>query len=106
LVRQLLFVFGNTTSADIIDTGDGYQPRPGLNLPDPVRRMVSELAELGWLHRRIVSQSDKPGTLGKALKLAITEELNEYYRWIGSMESLAKSGRLTLRKLVNWSFQP
>lgn len=68
--------------------------------------MVSELSELGWLHNRIIKFSDKAGTVGKALKLGVSEELNEYYRWIGSMETLAKAGRLTLRKLVNWSYQP
>ena len=30
LVRQLIFIFGNTTSSDIIDTGNGYQLRPSL----------------------------------------------------------------------------
>ena len=41
LVRQLLFVFGNTTSTDIVDNGDGYQIRPTLLVADPVRKMVS-----------------------------------------------------------------
>ena len=45
-------------------------------LSEPVRRMVADISELGWLHKRILNQSDKPGTLGKALKLAVTEELN------------------------------
>jgi hypothetical protein len=106
LVRQLLFIFSNTTSADIVDTGNGYQLRPSLNVPDPVRKMVRDLSELGWLHKQIVKYSEKAGTVGKALQLAVREELNEYHRWIASMETLARGGGLTLRKLVNWSFQP
>lgn len=85
LVRQLIFVFGNTASTDIIDTGDGYQLRPSLNVSETVKRMVGDLSELGWLHKRILKYSDKAGTVGKALKLGVSEELNEYYRWIGSM---------------------
>lgn len=38
--------------------------------------------------------------------MAVGEELAEFYRWVGAMENLAKAGRLTLRKLENWSFQP
>ena len=47
--------------------------------------MVGEISELGWLHKRILKFIEKPGTVGKALKLGVSEELNEYYRWIGSM---------------------
>ena len=42
----------------------------------------------------------------KALKLAIQEELNEFYRWIGTMENLIKDNKLTLRKLYVFSFYP
>lgn len=73
LVRQLIFVFGNTASTEIIDTGDGYQLRPSLNVSETVKRMVADLSELGWLHKRILKHADKSGTVGKALKLAVTE---------------------------------
>lgn len=68
--------------------------------------MIRELGELGWLHKQILKNIEKPGTVGKALKLAVSEELNEYYRWIASMETLAKAHRLSLRKLVSWAYQP
>jgi len=44
LVRQLLFVFGNTTSTDIIEIRDSYEVRPNLEVTEPVKKMVSELA--------------------------------------------------------------
>ena len=68
--------------------------------------MVRELSQIGWLHKQILKQADKKGTVGKALKQGIYEELNEYYRWVGSMETLAKTGKLTLRKLQKWSYKP
>lgn len=75
-MRQLIFIFGNTSSTDIIDTGDGYQLRPSMNVSDTVKKMVAEISELGWLHKRILKYTEKPGTVGKALKLGVSEELN------------------------------
>jgi hypothetical protein len=44
LVRQLIFVFGNTASTEIIDSGDGYQLRPSLNVSETVKRMIGDLS--------------------------------------------------------------
>lgn len=57
-------------------------------MTDTVRRMISELADLGWLHRRISKESEREGAVRRALRVAVQEELNEYYRWIGTMEGL------------------
>ena len=84
-MRQLIFIFGNTTSSDIIDTGNGYQLRPSLIVSEPVKKIIQDLSEIGWLHKQIIKNCEKDGTVGKALKLGVSEELNEYYRWIGSM---------------------
>lgn len=72
IVRQLIFIFGNTTSTDIVDTAEGYQIRPTLAVSDTVRRMVRDLSELGWLHKQILKHSDKTGTVGKSLKLGVS----------------------------------
>ena len=50
-----------------------------------MKKIVRELSELGWLHKQILKQADKKGTVGKALKQGIHEELNEYYKFVGSM---------------------
>ena len=68
--------------------------------------MINEMSDLGWLHKKIVKSSEKDGTVRKSLRLAIQEELNEYYRWIGIIENIAKDGKLTLRKLFTWAFHP
>lgn len=44
IVRQLIFVFGNTSSTDIIDTGNGYQLRPSIAVSDTVKKMVRDLS--------------------------------------------------------------
>lgn len=68
--------------------------------------MVSELADLGWLHKRITGGGEKEGAVRRAVRLAVQEELNEFYRWIAIMENLAREGRLSLRKLQVWAFHP
>jgi hypothetical protein len=73
LVRQLSFAFTNTSSSEIVETADGYQLKSSLNVTETVRRMVSELADLGWLHRRITKAGEKEGAVRRALKLAIQE---------------------------------
>lgn len=105
-MRQLSFTFTNTSSNEIIETIDGYQLRNSVNVSDTVRRMIAELADLGWLHKKITKYAEKDGAVRKALKLAVNEELNEFYRWIGTMENMAKEGRLSLRRLTVWSFYP
>lgn len=106
LIRQLSFVFNNASSSDIVESGDGYQVRAGLNVSDTVRQMISEMADLGWLHRKILGEGERAGTIRKALRLGVQLELNEYYRWVGVLENQAKEGQLTLRKLERWSFNP
>ncbi len=76
LVRQLSFIFTNTNSPDIVETAEGYQLRSSLAVSDTVRRMISELADLGWLHRRITRGNEREGAVRRALRLAVQEELN------------------------------
>ena len=53
LVRQLIFALDNGVSNDIIETKDGYELRPGLAVTDPVRKIVSQMSDLGWLLKKI-----------------------------------------------------
>jgi len=42
-----------------------------LKVSDTVRQMAAELSEMGWLHKKIMSSSTRPGAVRKALKLAL-----------------------------------
>jgi hypothetical protein len=53
IIRQLSFVFNNTSSNDIVESNEGYQLRSTINVSDTVRTMVSQMADLGWLHNKI-----------------------------------------------------
>lgn len=76
LVRQLIFIFGNNSSNDIVEIDDGFHLKPNIPASDTVRKMVRELCELGWLHKQIMKHAEKAGTVGKSLKLGVSEELN------------------------------
>ena len=52
-MRQLIFALDNGVSNDIIETKDGYELRPGLAVTDPVRKIVSQMSDLGWLLKKI-----------------------------------------------------
>lgn len=77
----------------------------GYSLPAPTRVMLHQLAELGWLYRKIeraVSESSAPGPQGKAggatapgraigmveqsLHAALKLEMTEYYRLVAVLE--------------------
>ena len=102
ILRDLCFSLTNTDSVLIKD----YHLRPDIKVNETVKRTVAELASLGWLHHRIKASLQKEGVVRGALNLGVQEELNEYYRWIASMEDLIRDNKLNLRKLKMWSFQP
>lgn len=72
LVRQLIFIFGNNSSNDIVEFEDGYHLKTTIPASDTVKKMVRELSQLGWLHKQIIKHSEKKGTVGKALKLGVS----------------------------------
>lgn len=85
---------------------DFYALKPTLSISEPVRRIVRELCEIGWLFRKVCSRPEEEGTVRDAFSIALKEEMNEYYRWIALIENMSKNEELTLRKLVLWSFEP
>ena len=52
--------------------------------------MVSELSDIGWLYTKITENSNSEGFIGKALNLAVQEEMNQYYKWLAIMENMIK----------------
>jgi gamma-tubulin complex component 3 len=73
---------------------------------DTVRRIVKELAEVGWLYKKITNKFNEEGAVTRALNLAIKDEMGEYYRWLAIIENMIKNEELTLRKLILWSYEP
>ncbi len=51
-------------------------------MSETVRDIVTELCEIGWLYKRIVTTLKDKGSIEKALVVAVQEEMNEYYRWL------------------------
>lgn len=68
--------------------------------------MVSEIADLGWLHRKINEEIGNAGMVWNSLRLAVKKQLSEYYRWVAIMENNAKNEILNLRTLNQWSYEP
>lgn len=84
IVRQVLFILNNTRSADIEEHSECFKLRGGVKVSENVRKMISELCDLGWLHKQIMNKSyAEEGTISKALKLAVQNEMNEYLHWVG-----------------------
>ena len=50
--------------------------KPMIEVSDTVRRMVRELAEIGWLYSKITDTVEEGGAVAKALRLAIREEMS------------------------------
>jgi hypothetical protein len=64
--------------------------QPGLGVSDPVKRIVSELCELGWLYKKIDSfikvANSNPAFTVQSFIFAIQNELNEYYKLIAVLD--------------------
>eukprot|EP00054_Salpingoeca_dolichothecata_P009214 m.52042 g.52042 ORF g.52042 m.52042 type:complete len:665 (+) comp18231_c0_seq1:78-2072(+) len=82
--------------------------------------MVSKIAEVGWLYRRVRSfvrdrSSDRAfGLVGQALCAVVQQELDEYFRLLSILEAqihpVEEAGRshstLTLTRLMVWTHEP
>lgn len=107
ILRELLFAMQNIFGNLIQNNGDVPATlKPYLNVSDPVRRMVTEISEIGWLYKKITTKNYDVGEIIESFSSAIENELAEFYRWIAVIESLLIEGTLSLRKLVMWSIQP
>ena len=123
LLRDIFYVFQGIEGKLIkYDAGiDSYKISNDIGIPLPVRDIISKLAELGWLFRRVrkfldAKASDKAlGLVGQSFCAAIEKEIIEYYRLIAVLEAqlnqensetLIASDQLTLRRLVVWTHDP
>lgn len=123
VLRDVLFVFqgieGKIIKYDV--GGDSYRIGPEFGVPLPVRDLVSKLAELGWLFRRVrkfldARSGDRAlGLVGQSFCAAVQKELTEYYRLVAVLEAQENqrdnglqnsSGGLTLRRLMIWTYDP
>ena len=114
ILRSLLFAMQNINSAHITfsDLEDAFIIQPNLELSDSVRRLVSELCEMGWLYRNIVKyadeNSDDGGLVVQSFCSALRKELTEYYRLLALLEQQKEEfqGAFSLRKLYLWCAEP
>ena len=128
LLRDILFSFqgidGNYISFSLHE--DAFVIKPTISLSEPVKKMVSQLCEMGWLFKKIcdfLKDQAERGLVYQSLCYGIKEELNEYYRLIAILENLRESEddqskssflveedsstkSLSLRKLYLWSIEP
>lgn len=130
LIREILYAFqgidGNYISFSPHE--DSYVLKSTVTLSTPVRKIVYQLCETGWLFRKVAeyvqsSQYNTKGLIHEALSYTIRNELNEYYRLIAILDNLrdsenkqskmsflqgdsSQSKSLTLRKLYLWSMEP
>lgn len=53
ILREVSFVMQNISGNLIIQDKDFFVLKPTLNISEPVRRIVRELCEVGWLFRKV-----------------------------------------------------
>ncbi|XP_062521244.1 gamma-tubulin complex component 3 homolog isoform X2 [Corticium candelabrum] len=119
LVRDIVYVLqgidGKYVKFDA--ASDMYKVDSKVGVPQTVRDLVGKLAELGWLYRRVNSfvakQSNNRtiGLVGQSFCAALAHELSQYYQLISVLQSqqgISGDGynRLTLRRLVVWTYDP
>jgi len=75
ILREITFVMQNISGTLIMQEKDYYGLKPTLNISEPVRRIVRELCEVGWLFRKVSSRAEDEGTVRDAFSIAIKEEL-------------------------------
>jgi gamma-tubulin complex component 3 len=118
IVRELLFVFQGIESNCIRyqKETNSFELDPRLEFDKSEREMVLRLCEMGVLYNKIKEFLDKHiiqilGLVSHALAYAIREELNEYYRFITTLESMRDTGfqsgnGLSFKSIYLWTLEP
>jgi len=130
LLRDVLFAFQRIDGTYVYYSpkDDKYLIKPIIALSEPVKKMVLDLCEMGWLYKNVstfIEQNNaaSKGLVFQALCGAIKDELEEYYRLIATLEGLRDTDdeqsrssylvedkpaekSLSLRKLYLWSLEP
>jgi gamma-tubulin complex component 3 len=99
--------------------GGGFACAPDSDASPAQRQLVAQVAELGWLLRKIKELSAHCAASGsvvhEALAAAAAHELSSYYRLVAILEAEAQgrggagaagAGPLTLRRLATWLAEP
>jgi gamma-tubulin complex component 3 len=116
LLRDVIFAFqgidGQYITYSILE--DSYVVQPNLGVSEPVRKMVCELCEMGWLFRKVTEfvsrqlEDLSSGLLMQSLCFALQTELVEYYNLLALIEQ--QHTHLTtvfsLKKLYLWCEEP
>lgn len=118
VVRELLFVFQGIESSCIHYNRDNnsFELDIRLDFEKNEREIVLRLCEMGAIYNRIKEFLDKHilqiwGLVSHAMAYAIREELNEYYRFITTLESMRDTGftsgnGLTFKSIYLWTLEP
>jgi hypothetical protein len=59
----------------VVDNIGQCMLKPAIKVSETVKRIVKELAEIGWLYSKINSECGEIGVVAKALKLGVREEM-------------------------------
>lgn len=113
LIRDILFSFqgieGRYIKFSVLE--DAFLVERDADVKEPVKKMVEELCEMGWLYRKVtnfINQNIEEESLARqSLCYAFQSELTEYYRLIALLEQQREElGSLNLRKLYMWCVEP
>jgi gamma-tubulin complex component 3 len=118
VVREVLFVFQGIESNCIKYNKDknGYEVDLALNFDKNEREIVLRICEMGVIYSRIKEFLDQHivqilGLVSHSLAFAIREELNEYYRFITTLESMRDTSiqngnSLSFMSIYLWTLEP
>ncbi|XP_035006256.1 gamma-tubulin complex component 3 isoform X1 [Hippoglossus stenolepis] len=125
LVRDILYVFQGIDGKFIKLSAQEncYKIDSKVVLHKSLRDTCSRLAELGWLHNKVMKFTDARsvdrafGLVGQSFCAALHQELKEYYRLLSVLHSqlqvedeqgviVCTENSLTLRRLLVWMYDP
>lgn len=82
ILREVIFSMQNIQGNLMTSGGDFQVLKPGLNVSEPVRKIVRELSDFGWLYKKITAGNFEAGEVWDSFSVALKQEMNEYYRWV------------------------
>ncbi|XP_019959482.1 gamma-tubulin complex component 3 [Paralichthys olivaceus] len=125
LVRDILYVFQGIDGKFIKLSAQEncYKIDSKVVLHKSLRDTCSRLAELGWLHNKVMKFTDARsvdrafGLVGQSFCASLHQELKEYYRLLSVLHSqlqvedeqgviVCTESSLTLRRLLVWMYDP
>jgi gamma-tubulin complex component 3 len=113
-IKDVLFAFQGIDGHSVLysQMDECYIVQPQLQVSDSIRRVVSELCEVGWLYRQVSEyvslHTEDPGLVQQSFCSALRLELSEYYRLLALLEQRETefAGTAHLLKLKIWCQEP